>query len=114
MEKTTLVVPISIVQKEFAAEFAVAKDMSLSKLVREAIAQYTGYDLEAENKNKIERRGRPSKYATDEERKEAIKERTRKRDELRKLLLENHMREQRKKDAAKLQASLDRKQKGVA
>lgn len=105
-EMTSLVVSISILQKEQAATFAQQNNVSLSSVVRRALAEATGYDLEEEIGSKIERRGRPRKYASDEDRKEAARERTRVRDELTRRLLEDHQQQIRRRDAEKLEASL--------
>lgn len=109
MEKTTLVLTLSILLKEHAATFAQSQNRSLSEVVREALAQYTGYDLVAERGKHIERRGRPKKYNTDEERKEAARQRSRERDDLTRRLLEDHRRQQRQRDADILRQSLERK-----
>jgi hypothetical protein len=108
-EMTTMVISISCLQKEHAAQFAHDNKTSLSKLVREALAAATEYDLEGENKNRKETRGRPRKYETEEERKEAARERTRERDELTRRLLLDHQRQERQRDAEALQRSLERR-----
>lgn len=107
-EKTTLVVPISTVQKDATGVYAQSHDMSVARLVREAIAAYIGYDLTQEQ-GTTGKRGRPAKYTNDEDRKQAARRRSSERYDLIRRLKEDHQRLEREKAAAALQASLDRR-----
>lgn len=110
-EMDTIVAKVSILQKNQAGEWASKHDMSVSKLVRLALAAYTGYDLEAELATRVETRGRPRKYATPAEAAEAARKRTRERDELARALVQNYHAEQREKDVLGIQRSLERRGK---
>ncbi len=109
MEKTTLVVQLSILQKQHADQEAAKQGISLSMFVRRALATASGYDLDAEIASTVERRGRPKKYANNEERQEAARKRQAERDELKRKLLEAHEREQRRRDTQGIERSVQRK-----
>lgn len=70
--KTHLMIVISEAQKDALGVYAMKHDRSIASVVREAIASQIGYDFSTEVKP-VETRGRPRKYATDEERKNANK-----------------------------------------
>ena len=72
MSNINHVVGMSAELREALSIFATQQNVSMSDCMRTAIAQYIGYDLAAEKADKVERRGRPRKYATDEERKQVM------------------------------------------
>lgn len=107
MEKTTTTIQLSIKQKEYTMQFAAEnEDKSFNQVVREALAAYTGYDLQAEKDSCVERRGRPRKYLTPEAKREAARLRAQEKADLARRLLEDHKRQQRRRDAENMEKSL--------
>lgn len=89
--RTSLMVGMSSELKEEIGVFAQQRNLSVAQVVRAACAGYIGYDLEADELEKEERRGRPKVYGSREERREASRERAKKRRALTKKLLADHM-----------------------
>jgi len=109
MAKVIITVKLSEEQRDHADKFAQRGDKSLTCVIREALAQYTGYDLEEEKRNQVERRGRPRKYSTPEEAKEAARQRARDRYDIQRRLLDDHRAQQRQRDAQRIAESLIRR-----
>jgi hypothetical protein len=90
--------------KDALGSFAQLHNLSASLVIRKAVAEYIGYNLEGEVST-----DRRRKYLTDEERKNATKERTKKgRVEVAKLLAALE-KEQRLADVLGIENSLKRK-----
>jgi hypothetical protein len=82
-QKASIQFPSSQELKDHAGAFATEHGDSLAEVCRRALAEYTGYDLEAEDKPVRKIR----KYATIEERIAAQKQRMQERANLTKMLL---------------------------
>lgn len=108
LEKTPVLIQFTFQQKEFCERVAQSKDISFSRLVRVALAEYCGYDLSAEDAmNKASNKaGRPRIYATSADREQAARERASQKESLTRKLLEDHQKQQRRKDAAQMEKSL--------
>lgn len=92
-------------------EFAASQRMSMNEVVLQAVAQYIGYDLDLERRNRTETRGRPKKYHTPEQRKEAARERARRRNLMVKAVIADVEKQDRLKAVEALQSSLERRGK---
>jgi len=88
--------------KEAADDFAGARNVSTAQILREALAQYIGYDLSRE----VDARTRSGKYASREEKKAAKKERARIKREEEKVLLEALKKGLKKEDLEHIKATL--------
>lgn len=109
MGKVVISVKLSEEQRDHADVFASKHGKSLTCVIREALAKYTEYDLEEEKRNQVERRGRPRKYNTPEEAREAARQRARNNYDIQRRLLEDHRKQQRQRDAERMAESLIRR-----
>lgn len=91
--------------KDAVLEYSETVGVSASELIRQAVAERIGYDLEQDRVA----RGRPKKYRNEAERKIASKRRGAERRALIRALLQAHEREETQKQADALRASLVRK-----
>jgi hypothetical protein len=105
--KTHLMIVISEAQKDALGEYATKHNKSIAAVVRESIAVRIGYDLAAEAKP-IETRGRPRKYASDAERKEANRARSAEQRKLVKQLLDAYRSGQHKHSIKVLEESISK------
>ncbi len=111
MESTTLLLSLTTTLKDAIGVAANKQNISSSELIRRAVANAIGYDLEAEKeeKRKNERRGRPRLYATSEERIAAARERTQTQRELITKLMDHVGQQDHAKGVEALEASLKRR-----
>lgn len=111
VESTTLLLSLTTALKDAIGVAANKQNISSSELIRRAVANAIGYDLEAEKqeKKKNERRGRPRLYATSEERIAAARERTQTQRELTNKLLEHVRQQEHAGNIAALEESLKRR-----
>jgi len=105
-DKTALMFGLTETFKDAIAEWAQTNDRSTADVCRQAIAEYIDYDLAGEQTGR-ENRGRPTKYASPEERKQAQKNREIAKRELVKNLLREHEAAIKAKAIAALQATSD-------
>ena len=66
MSNVTLAVGVSPAFKDALGEYAESHKTSSNDIARKAIAAYIGYDLAAEQANRVETRGRPRKYTPEQ------------------------------------------------
>jgi hypothetical protein len=101
MSSNLVVVKVSPTYKEVIATAAQRQGISMSELMRRATAEAVGYDLARDGE--IEGRGRPKKYETDEERKEAIRRKSRERESHKRMVVAAVMKRERLDGAAALE-----------
>jgi beta-phosphoglucomutase-like phosphatase (HAD superfamily) len=87
--------------KQHLTEYAAKVDMSISDLVRTCVATATGYNLAGDTE--MQEHGRPRKYDTDEERKEAARKRAEEKRDKNKVILDMVMKANRIEGAAALE-----------
>lgn len=105
LERDSIMFGLSERFKDAIGEFAEKNSLSISALIREAVAEKIGYDLGADRVA----RGRPKKYRNESERKIATKRRSAEKRALVKALLQAHKRAEQEAAAAALRESLVRK-----
>lgn len=105
-DKPTILFQTSQAFKDKIGEYANQHNMSMAAVIREAIAAKIDYDLSKD----VEVLGRPKRYATDDDRKAAQRDRARVDRDTMKKLLALYQREQREKDAQALQDWLDNRE----
>lgn len=105
-EKTTMSFQLTLALKEALDTFSTKAGKDVAAVIRESIASHIGYDLSIEP---VVKRGKPSKYATEAERKAAEKARRDEQNALKKKLLDEYYRKQKEEAAKALRDSLERK-----
>lgn len=90
--------------KEHLSAHATKQDLSISDFVRTCVAQATGYNLAGDKE--MQEHGRPRKYGTEEERKEAARKRAADKRDREKAILDVVMREHRLEGAEALETWL--------
>lgn len=108
MSKVNTVIGMSAELKEALATYAQAQKASINHVVRKAIANAIGYDLSQESKNKIERRGRPRIYKSDDERKAAVAQKAKEKRAEAKRFVEQYRRQQTRRDMNKFRETVER------
>lgn len=108
MARTSQIIGMSEELKQALGEWAFANNTSVADAGRRAIAAFIDYDLEAEDEGSS--RGRPRTYANKTERRAAARARNKERRELAKRLIEQHEREQRDAELAKMAASVAKRE----
>lgn len=101
MATEIVMVKVSPAYKEHVSAYAKEAGISLSELMRRATARETGYDLEGIGE--LAGRGRPKKYVSEEARKEAVRARTREREEHKRKVVAAVMKQERIEGAAALE-----------
>ena len=104
MAKDTQVFQLSDSFKDHLATWAQTNNRSVSDVIREAVAQFTDYDLEGEPETERRR-----KYATLQERNDAMKARAKERRDIQRELVEAIRRGEKIEAIEALAASLKRK-----
>lgn len=79
MYSEKLVTPLSPGLKEALAEYAATHKLSMPEVVRGLLAEHLQYDLSKDTQNRIETRGRPKLYKTQEEIREVRNRKARQR-----------------------------------
>ena len=104
-ERVSIMFSLSERFKEAIGEYAATTEQSVARLIREAVAAHIGYDLKRDQA----KRGRPTKYRNESERKIASRRKSAERRALIRALTEAAARQEAEKQAEALRASLVRK-----
>lgn len=111
MSRTSQIIGMSEELKDALGEYAQTNDLSIADCARQAIAEFIGYDLDAEAAASGTKKGRPRVYADKAERRAAARARGKEKRTLAKQLIEEHRRQERAAELAKMQASVEAAEK---
>lgn len=106
MAKAIITTNCSSELKHALNAWAVKHNMSANQATRLAISQYIGYDLDGEQSDEIERRGRPRKYKDEAERKAVAAEKARESRKLGRELVAQFRRQTAKADMERFRESV--------